>query len=280
MNNPEPDSESTSSFPLLIKILTVILLGVLSFTFFADMAMDVDTHSKTIASIDEKKETVLALTATATLTSVVVSAGPDDTATPISQKLADISNYFLIVLCTLYAEKYLLTLLGFVSFRILIPLACICIVISMIARKRLVLRNIGIKVIVCALLAYAAIPVSIWISNMIDTTYSESINNTIQEAESYNSKSKITGEENDSIIEKITGTASMVIEKASSILSSFIEALAVMIVTSCIIPILVLLFFVWLVKKMTGISIPVPKQLAKHAAVGAADGDHALPEGK
>ena len=38
-------------------------------------------------------------------------------------------------------------------------------------------------------------------------------------------------------------------------------ALAVMLVTSCLIPILVLLFFVWLVKFIWGIDLPAPKPL-------------------
>ena len=38
-------------------------------------------------------------------------------------------------------------------------------------------------------------------------------------------------------------------------LNNFIEALAVMIVTSCVIPILVLMFFVWLVKTLLNVEI-------------------------
>jgi hypothetical protein len=42
---------------------------------------------------------------------------------------------------------------------------------------------------------------------------------------------------------------------ARNSLNNFIEALAVMIVTSCIIPILVLVFFLWLAKIILGINI-------------------------
>ena len=45
-------------------------------------------------------------------------------------------------------------------------------------------------------------------------------------------------------------------------LNRFLEALAVMLVTSCLIPILVLLFFVWLVKFIWGIALPAPKPLS------------------
>ena len=42
-------------------------------------------------------------------------------------------------------------------------------------------------------------------------------------------------------------------------LNRFIEAIAVMLVTSCVIPILVLLFFVWLVKLVLGVNITLPQ---------------------
>ena len=46
------------------------------------------------------------------------------------------------------------------------------------------------------------------------------------------------------------------VEQLKTVLNRFIEALAVMLVTSCLIPILVLLFFAWLVKLMLGIELP------------------------
>ena len=40
-------------------------------------------------------------------------------------------------------------------------------------------------------------------------------------------------------------------------INNFIEALAVMLVTSCVIPILVMLLFVWMVKVTFSVSLPV-----------------------
>ena len=56
--------------------------------------------------------------------------------------------------------------------------------------------------------------------------------------------------------EGITGAATAAVEQLKTVLNRFIEALAVMLVTSCLIPILVLLFFAWLVKLMLGIALP------------------------
>ncbi|MBR4035978.1 MAG: hypothetical protein IKJ05_04510, partial [Oscillospiraceae bacterium] len=46
------------------------------------------------------------------------------------------------------------------------------------------------------------------------------------------------------------------------ILNRFMEAIAVMIVTSCVIPIVVLLFFWWVVKAIIGIRLPPVQRFA------------------
>ena len=43
-----------------------------------------------------------------------------------------------------------------------------------------------------------------------------------------------------------------------NLISNFIEAIAVMIVVSCIIPILVLVFFLWIVKLILGVNVEAP----------------------
>lgn len=67
---------------------------------------------------------MLELTAASTAASAAITLLPGDTATPIAEKLADLSGYFLIVLCAIFLEKYLLTITSYVSFTILIPAAC------------------------------------------------------------------------------------------------------------------------------------------------------------
>ena len=55
---------------------------------------------------------------------------PDDMGSAISDKLMDLSGYFLIVLSALYLEKYLLTDYGYATFAVLIPLACVLFSVS------------------------------------------------------------------------------------------------------------------------------------------------------
>ncbi|MCR5090936.1 MAG: hypothetical protein K6C08_15670 [Oscillospiraceae bacterium] len=246
-------------------VLSVLLVAIalLSFFVIAGMASSPERNQKTIDAIESKTDTVLKLTATSTLASAAVSAIPGDTATPIAEKLADFSEYFLFILCVLYSEKYLLTIIGAAAFKVLIPAACLVTVVGIFWNPG-VMRKLGLKLAVFALAAFVTIPLSIRISDMIYDTYDESIQSTIEAAEAFTSETAALSEAKDdetlfsSILSRISETATGLADRAAQILNTFVEALAVMIVTSCVIPILVILFFFWLIKILTGVEIHAP----------------------
>lgn len=103
---------------------------------------------------------------------------------------------------------------------------------------------------------------------MIEDTYQASIAATIQEAkeatdtiQSSQNEGSATEQSGISgffskVADSITGAAAGAVEKLRNVLNRFLEALAVMLVTTCLIPILVLLFFVWLVKLILGVELP------------------------
>lgn len=115
--------------PLVIAFFSVFVL--------AGVASSPQFHASTIAALDEKQTTVLELTAASTAASAAITLLPGDTATPIAEKLADLSSGFLLVLCAIYLEKYLLTITGMVTFDFLIPAAafCICCICSADGRR-------------------------------------------------------------------------------------------------------------------------------------------------
>lgn len=61
------------------------------------------------------------------------------------------------------------------------------------------------------------------------------------------------------LVDKVENTVTGAKVNLENTLNRFIEAIAVMLVTSCVIPILVLLFFVWLVKLVLGVNITLPQ---------------------
>lgn len=65
------------------------------------------------------------------------------------------------------------------------------------------------------------------------------------------------------ILGDVSGSVAGVIDQFKNVLNRFIEATAVMIVTTCLIPILVILFFVWLTKTLFHVQIILPTPLVK-----------------
>ena len=93
-------------------ILAVLLVLAAFFSVFvvSKFAVSPQVHANTIAALEEKQSTVLELTAASTAASAAITLLPGDAATPIAEKLADLSSGFLVVLCAIYLEKYLLTI--------------------------------------------------------------------------------------------------------------------------------------------------------------------------
>lgn len=245
----------------------LVFLAVVSIALLGARFTSQETYTETIASLDSKVETVLKLTATSTVASAGISAMPGDTATPIADKLADFTEYFLLILCVLYAEKYLLTIIGGAAFYILIPLVCGLCIIAMFWNPKL-LHRLAFKLTLFALALFVAIPLSVRVSDMVYETYQASIERTISEAEDFTDKANAITEANtnnilEAVMSRLSETAVSLSNKAAKVTNNFVETLAVMIVTSCIIPILVLLFFIWLIKVLTGLEINLPKKHRK-----------------
>ena len=252
----------------IIICLSLLVFAVISFGPVADRLSEPERYVEYTASLDDKTETVLKLMAASTVTSAGISAIPGDTATPIAEKLADFSEYFLLILCILYAEKYMLTLVPLGVFRGLIPLTCALFILGRIWNPRLFDRQ-GVKLLIMSVALLLVIPLSIHASDLVYNTYRQSIESTLASAEELSDKTEELNEaENpsviDSILNKLTETKDTLTDKAATILNRFVESLAVLIVTSCVIPILVLLFFIWVIKQLTGIDVRgfVPRRRA------------------
>lgn len=260
---------------IVLCIVIVIVSNVVLAKKFS--SPDYTVNKKTITYLDEKKTTALELCAGATALSAAITLIPGDTGTPIAEKLTDLSGYFLIVVSAIYLEKYLLTILGALTFRWLIPAAMIAIALYFGIRRDFFWK-LGVKILIFGLAVYAVIPVSVHVSQLIYNTYQESIDTTLAETENLisqtegNAQSSTESDQNSGdegffaglvdkakdTIEQAKDTASIATEQFKYMLNKFIDGLAVLIVTTCLIPILVMVFFVWIVKMILGTAITQP----------------------
>ena len=264
-----------------IYIVIWLLIGILSFTVLEKYASAPGSHQTTIASLDEKKATVLELTAATTATSALITLIPGDVGTPIAEKVADLSGYLLIVLCAIFLEKYLVTITGYAAFKIFIPVACVLFAVNMAAQNRSIF---GICI-------FLVVPTSVKVSDLIETTYQSQIDATLEDAKSTREmleNSSDSGQEQneqtqESEMEQTSGVTGLwdkakdalssakdsvttavgnvtisseeLVQKVQDSLNHFVEAVAVMLITSCVIPILVLLVFFWLIKVLLDVDI-------------------------
>ena len=257
-------NERTKNITILIIL---VIIAIFCFFLIAPKMADPATFSGTIASLDEKKTTVAELTAASTAASAAITLLPNDIGTPIADKLVDLSGYFILIFSAIYLEKFLTTIAGFIAFRYLIPIALIAIGINRFFGIEAV-RKFALRVISFALILVILIPASVGVSNLIERTHEYSIQQTIEEA---NTASGEINEQNNSgdtnalqeFFNKVKGGVSGQLEKFENILSDFIDAVAVLIVTSCVIPIVVLLLMVLLVKQFFGVMTSAPEEYTR-----------------
>lgn len=253
----------------VIAAFLCITLAFMSFFGVAKHMTSTQTHAETIAALDEKKATVMELTAASTAASAAITLIPGDTATPIADKVADLSTRFLIVLCAIYLEKYLVIITGYASWYLLIPAGFILLAAGLLLQKggiRQVLMQLSTKLIVLGLAIALVIPASVKVSSIIEETYSASIQQTIDSAtqatEEIESAARNTNKNGLNIFNSLQQGVNDAARNLEQILNRFMEAIAVMIVTSCVIPIVVLLFFWWVVKAIIGIRLPPVQRFA------------------
>ncbi len=232
----------------IMIVLLFIFLGLLSFVVVTRYSTNEEVHKQSVEQIDEEIGTVLKLTAGATGASAAISLLPDDQCTPIAEQFAELGKYFMIVLSALYMEKYLITMLGYVSFSFLIPLACVIVIIGYLSKQGKFIE-FAFKLAIAALAIYLVIPVSVRTSEVIYHNYENTISETLESVD------RISVEDTDEngmekFLSWIENAAGTIVDYVTGLLSRFLEAIAVMLVTSCLIPILVIMFFTWMIKTL------------------------------
>lgn len=260
-------------------IVALVVLALLSGFAARPHFADTKTWDSTIEVIDQKKGNVLALTTSCVALSAGITALPGDTGTPVAEQLAQLSGNLGIVLAVLYLEKYLLTIMWSVGLGILIPFALVLFAVSLGIHGRwstsAILRRVATRVLVVAVIGMALVPASVWVSQKVDETYQVSIEQAEQKAteasktSSTKSEKKSETTENKNVLEQLTDGASSLITSVTSgakqmtdeivqQVTDLIEGVIVMIVTSCVIPLLVLAAFLWLGHTLLGIDISGP----------------------
>ena len=271
----------------LLAVLALVSLFPLRETFSSP-----ETYAATISTLDEKKANVTALVASSTALSAGISVLPDDTGSAIADKLMDVSVDLGIVLVVIYLEKYLLTIFGFLSFGVLVPigLAGLAAAVALLGRSAIsrTFTHVAVRLLLLGAILVSVVPASVWVTDRIDETYETSVAAAPieQEAQAQAQAQPQSDEGDGGILEFITGIPEAVANLPQTVadgvtsvtqgfldqVNALVEAFAVMVVTSCAVPVLVLLLFLWVANMLLGIKIEVPVAALQQRARGARRG--------
>ena len=259
--------EKRALYVNLIYLVVLLIIALLSFNVVADKATSVETHQKALTKLEDKKMTALGMTASVTAVSTAISAIPGDVATPIAERISELTTPLLIIVCAIYLEKFLLTTVGYLSFKILIPIACALLALLVFLKNEAFMETIfkfAVKLAVFGIVIYLVIPASVKMTTLIETTFEDTITQTYETVDEISKESeKVTEEEKETnafleFLASIGDEATELVESVKNALSVFIDAVAVLIITTCVIPVAVILFFVWLIKMLFGIEVKKP----------------------
>ena len=288
-DNPTPDESdgaattqaASSLLAKIILIVVAIIVAAVSAFALPGIIATPEFWSTTAHSIDSECETVMKLIGAAAGAATLVAAVPGDATTPVANSLADLGGNLAVVLAALYLEKYLLVVLSKAALILLVPLGCASAIIATVApqgaRLKEETRSLAGKFWAFALAAILVVPASVLVSDMVREAYTEFgnsdyIEQALEAGDTSAAENADVINNDDSLLDslrnKIVDTVSQGSDWASAKLTHLIEAFAVMVVTSCVIPILVLLFFLWLINTLLGLDIRPPALPKASKAIG------------
>lgn len=223
--------------------------------------------------LDQKEKTVMTVTGVSTAASVVLAAVPTDTTTPIADKLADVSGYMAGALAVILFEKYLVPIAGTVASLFLIPAALILLICYLVSDKRW-LKLMSIRMFLLSALIVCLVPLSVTFSRSVDATYETQFKEAMSQIDTTSKKEEKTEKAEkkhssgnaildlfedakdkvNKTTQELSADATKLADKAKTAVDNFVELVAIMILTSFLVPVVTFILLLFLVKLIFNIS--------------------------
>lgn len=231
-----------------IGIVICVVLGLLSFFLLGKVLSDPETFKDSIKVLDSKQSIIAGLSAASIAAASALDLLPGDAGQSVANALVDLGGFFVVLLATIYLEKILLSISGLITFRILIPLG-LCCVIGFLVTKREGMKSLAIKLIVFGLALFLLVPTSVGISSIADQTHRVTVQNITEsiEEDSDNIQEKSDSKDENVLkrfVTKAKEGASGVVNRFQGYFDQLVDNIAYLIVTTCVIPIAVLLILI------------------------------------
>ena len=267
----------------IIVSIVILIIGTTSFWGVSAWAENPKTYTETISRIEKFQDNALVLTGTATGMATAAALVPGDTTTPLANKLADVAGYMVVVYAALTMEKYMMTLSGSLLFKFIIPALSLFTAAIVLIRGMKYLgkwKIVFAKILLVGVALWALVPSSMYVSTMVQDMYNVSAETKMEQVEKENKQlereaeqSKVSAGKKDGLfftkwfekakakVDDAKISVSQKMKEFEAVLDNLIEGVAVLIVTTCVIPLAVMTLMLWLVKLIIapGTEYKVPK---------------------
>jgi len=250
-----------------VKILFAIFIMVFSFTVLTYKIPETKFVQKTIEHLEESQNTLMSFSGTTIATSLAISALPDDFASPLASTVSDLNTYFIFMFAVIFVEKLMVVEGIKIAFAYIIPAACILYVTALLSHKT-IFKNFAVKLTILGISLIAVIPLSTHFTQTVCKDYMAYVEETIAEANVGASKiNEVMASDtaDATFFEKISDAFKTAIKDVSDLLTYFknvvkkcVNSVAIMIVTTFVMPLLIMILFRWLLKELFALHFPLP----------------------
>lgn len=255
-----------------VKVLLAVFLMFFSFTVLSCKVPETKFVQESVEYLEESQNTVMKFSGTTIATSLAISALPDDFASPLAGTISDLNTYFIFLFAVIFVEK-LIVLEGVkIALKLIIPAACILYIVSLFFTKE-VFQKFAVKLLILGLSIIMVIPISTHVTEGVCADYLDYVEETINETDAGASKINDvmnSGDKDTTFFEKISNAFKTAIQSVSDLLTYFknvikkcMNSVAIMIVTTFVVPMLILLLFRWLLKELFSLHLPIPDRVMK-----------------
>ncbi len=252
----------------ILHIVITLFIMALSYFVLANYIPQMGWVQESLESVDKSNLTVMGFTGATTSASVAISALPEDFGTPLANVLAGMDKYFIFILAVLFIERVILTTGIGLAFKIIIPIAGFIYILACVTNKRRLI-NLVYKFAVLGLAIAMVVPASTHMTEAVGAEYLTYVDQTIEETNIGAGKINEVMEENDTteetIFDKLSNAFKTAIQSVNDLVDYFrnvikkcMNAIAILLVTTFIVPLLTALFFRWLLSELFSIVLPMP----------------------
>ena len=276
----------------LTKILFAVFLMVFSITVLSCKIPESAYVQESLASLEKSQATIMKFSGTTLSTSLAMSALPTDFATPLATTVSDLNTYFVFMFAVIFVEKLIVIEGSGLALTYIIPAACLLYLFFVLTSWE-TLKKFATKLLILGISIVMVIPLSTHFTETVCQDYLLYVDETIAEANEGSDKINDVmslDEEGSNLFDKLSDAFKTALQGASDLLTYFnnvikkcVNSVAIMLVTTFVLPLLILLIFRWLLKELFSLNIAFPKirirlpQLNREDNDDASDDEHLLP---